>query len=316
MEPTGELNAVDVVVVVDNEIPTTSGVNTTCEQQNISVMEKKQGGDILLTPMKMTTRKRKMDSSFLSLNSIIPVDGYKIIGSSILQDIINSISKCTSCGKEKTLELKQNNEKKKGLCETLLLYCASCKTYIKSFRTSKTNTNEQSSKSKIIDINLRSVVATTSAGGGLTSLRRICTDFNFLPPITENPYNKYIRYVEQNTIENCERSLSDAARDLRKLKLNGRPDTGQVVDVAVSVDGAWQKRYGFNSLNGMVFVIYVDTGYVLDYVVKSKFCHECKANKNAPKNRKKNIERYVALITKAVLVPWRKRMLSKCSSVL
>ena len=112
-------------------------------------------------------------------------------------------------------------------------------------------------------------------------MKRLCTDFNFPQPITEKPYNRYIRYIEQKAVSNCERSLSGAARYLRKVELNGRPDDGQILDVAVSVDDAWQKCYGFNSLNGMVFLISIDTGCVLDYVVKTKFCHECKANRNA-----------------------------------
>ena len=110
------------------------------------------------------------------------------------------------------------------------------------------------------DINLRSVVAATSADGGLTSLRRICTDFNFPEPA------------------NCERSMAEAAKKLRKIIVKDEIDDGRIINVAVSVDGAWQKRYGHNSLNGMVFVISIDTGYVLDYIVKTKFCHICKSN--------------------------------------
>ena len=161
-----------------------------------------------------------------------------------------------------------------------MLDCISCEQYIKTFRTSKFTTEKPSSKSKMIDINLRSVVATTSAGSGLTSLTRVCTNLNVPEPITENRYNRYIRYIEEKAVTNCERSLSDAAQELRKMKLNGRKDGGQVIDVAFSVDGAWQKRYGFNSLNGMVFLISIDTGCVLHYVVRSKFCHECRANPN------------------------------------
>jgi hypothetical protein len=42
-----------------------------------------------------------------------------------------------------------------------------------------------------------------------------------------------------------------------------------VVDIAVSFDGTWAKR-GFTSLIGIVFVIALDTGEVLDYHVLSK----------------------------------------------
>lgn len=47
-----------------------------------------------------------------------------------------------------------------------------------------------------------------------------------------------------------------------------------VVDAAVSFDGTWAKR-GFTSLTGVVFVLSVDTGEVLDYHVLSKSCQTC-----------------------------------------
>ena len=129
------------------------------------------------------------------------------------------------------------------------------------------------------DINLRSVVATTSAGGGFTTLRRMCTDFNFPQPVNEHPYSKYITFIEKKTMENCNQSLSVAAKHLRKLKSKGADN--QIIDIPVSVDGSWQKRYGFNSLLGMIFIISIDTGCVLDFIIKSLFCHVCKENPNA-----------------------------------
>ena len=165
----------------------------------------------------------------------------------------------------------------------------------------------------MIDINLRSVDATTSAGGGLTSLRCLCTNLNFPQPITENSYNRYIRHVETNAIKTSDRSLSDAAQKLRNVKLNGVVDDGQLIDVSVSVDGAWQKRYGFNSLVGMVFVISIDTGQVLDYVVKCLFCQKCKSHKMQQMNGKVSTRQSVVSITKEALGRWKRKAPSKCS---
>ena len=54
---------------------------------------------------------------------------------------------------------------------------------------------------------------------------------------------------------------------------NDQPDTIEnALCAAVTVDGTRQKRYGFNSLLGVVFIISVDTGEVLDYEVKCKCC--------------------------------------------
>ena len=167
----------------NGELPTTSGVIREEEievgdefyaAENVSVMQKKIGEPVQITPIK-NMRKRKRESAIFSTDDIFP--GYKIIK-------MNYITKCPNCGTEKTLELKQNNKKKKGMCKTLVLYCTSCEKLIKTFETSKTVTNN-----KMPDINLRSVVATTSAGGRLTTLRRMCTDFNFPQPVNEHPYS-------------------------------------------------------------------------------------------------------------------------------
>ena len=52
----------------------------------------------------------------------------------------------------------------------------------------------------------------------------------------------------------------------------------ETLDAAVSFDGTWAKR-GFTSLTGVVFVISVDTGEVLDYHVSSKACQKCASKK-------------------------------------
>ena len=71
------------------------------------------------------------------------------------------------------IELRQDNGKRKGMCERLILQCKHCNTVIKTFDTSNAITDEvnrnSNRKTQIRDINLRSVVATTSAGGGLSS---------------------------------------------------------------------------------------------------------------------------------------------------
>ena len=52
----------------------------------------------------------------------------------------------------------------------------------------------------------------------------------------------------------------------------------EIVDVAVTVDGTWQKRYGHNLTLGVTFVILADTGEVLDYEAKSSYCKKCQYN--------------------------------------
>ena len=93
---------------------------------------------------------------------------------------------------------------------------------------------------------------------------------NFPPPVNEQPFSNI-------SLINGEESTIIAGKQIRREVLGDIVEgEGIIVDVAVSVDGSWPKRYGFNSLLGMVFVISIDTGAVLDFCVKSLVCHVCK----------------------------------------
>ena len=50
-------------------------------------------------------------------------------------------------------------------------------------------------------------------------------------------------------------------------------------NMAVSIDGTWQKR-GHNTQTGVVFVISIITGEVLDCELKVLFCYECALHKH------------------------------------
>ena len=96
----------------------------------------------------------------------------------------------------------------------------------------------------------------------------------------------YIKQLSIAATKNTEESMPVAAKNLRKV-IAGDVSDDDIVDVAVSVDGSWQKRYGHNSLIGVTFVIAIETGCVLDYNIKSLFCHTCKKNENASHEWKK-----------------------------
>ena len=116
----------------------------------------------------MTTRKRKSErEDVFDSEKVCRAEGYKIIDSNILEQSFNSICKCPFCGTGGAITLNQNNKKRKGLCEKLEITCNSCKNIIKKIDTSPSVTD---ARRKMVDINLRSVVATTSTGGGLTAL--------------------------------------------------------------------------------------------------------------------------------------------------
>ena len=83
----------------------------------------------------IVSRKMKRDS--VSKNTMInlQVQGYKIIESNILQSMLNEVDRYTSCGEQK-LQIRENVNKRIGMCENLVLFCLSCEKDIYSFNTS------------------------------------------------------------------------------------------------------------------------------------------------------------------------------------
>ena len=152
----------------------------------VSVMEKKVRAPIEI-PMLVDDEEKE---------EVRDANGYKIINSDILQELIDSVSKCPNCQAEKCLVVKQNDPKRRGLCEQIQLHCLSCRKIVKSIQTSKKVVGNSTQSGRMIDVNLRSVIAATSIGGGLTTLRRLCFDFNSPPPVTEHPYNEYLKHFE------------------------------------------------------------------------------------------------------------------------
>ena len=71
------------------------------------------------------------------------------------------------CGEQK-LQIRENVNKRIGMCENIVLFCLGCKKDICSFNTSPQVEKEK--KNGMMDINLRYVPAVTSLVGDLTFL--------------------------------------------------------------------------------------------------------------------------------------------------
>ena len=83
--------------------------------------------------------------------------------------------------------------------------------------------------------------------------------------------------------------MKKSAERLKKKLIQEDPSckdmnaTTDIFSVAISIDGTWQKR-GYSSLLGVVFVISIETGEVLDFEVCSKVCFECRSHSLWDKN--------------------------------
>ena len=98
------------------------------------------------------------------------------------------------------------------------------------------------------------------------------------PRATNKQLDTILNIIEKDTLE----EMKSAGLRLRKVlqKDDQNVTDESVLDIAASFDGTCAKR-GHTSLFGIVFVISVDTGEVLNYHVLSKFCK--KKNQKKPK---------------------------------
>ena len=214
----------------------------------------------------------------------VPAHGYKLQDANLLSDCISSAAICSSCRNPKSkLQLYQCDSQREGLAESLLLICSLCdkKTPL------KTSKRLGGFGGGAHEVNRRSVVASHKLG--LAGLTDFCSRMNLSPPVTKKAYNDHLIQIEKAAVENATVQMQNAADRLFKRVERESPESVEeeegtrVAKVAVSVDGTWQKR-GHSSKIGVVFVISIRTGEILDYEVKSLACHECKAKEHLDKD--------------------------------
>ena len=104
-------------------------------------------------------------------------------------------------------------------------------------------------------------------------------------PILNPLYYKILKTVGEKSKEVAENVMKGAAERIIQYNMevdpesiDAEPDGNQIASIAVSLDGTWQKR-GKSSKHGVVSLIAVDTGEVLDNSVKT-LCRECTIHQN------------------------------------
>ena len=172
------------------------------------------------------------------------------------------------------LTLEEDESARAGLMSKSSLTCSSCNES-SCLRTSMSTTVQE----KSYDINRRAVYHSIKTGSGYEGLASFCSIMN-MPCMTKTTYRKHLENIMGVLEEEAKEEMQQAGQRLRR-KISGEnlKSTDDLLDVAVSFDGTWAKR-GFTSLTGVVFVISIDTGGVLDYHVLSKTCQKCSLKKS------------------------------------
>ena len=130
---------------------------------------------------------------------------------------------------------------------------------LRSFTSKRTSSGISS-----FNVNVQSTYASLPLNRGLA---KFCGAMNFNHILS---YTKILKTLQVKSREAAEKIMKEAADRLIILcmeeseSIDVYPDGTQIACVAVSLDSTWQKR-GDSSKHGVIFLISVDTGEVLDY---------------------------------------------------
>ena len=216
-----------------------------------------------------------------------PLTVFKLFDVRLLIKSLESAFICKHCQNENTcIRMRQNDLEREGLVENLAIECENCFSSTPIIVSDRLGGKGGGAS----ELNVRSVLASISIGHA--ELERFCGIMGLPPPVSKRAYNEHLKKIRNVAVDTTYNVMIDAANRLRDIIEEEEPskvytDEGgrKIVDVAVTVDGTWQKR-GHTSRIGVVFVMAVRTGEVLDYVIKSLSCHECrcheKDNKSSP----------------------------------
>ncbi|GFY24185.1 uncharacterized protein TNCV_1012381 [Trichonephila clavipes] len=156
-----------------------------------------------------------------------------IVDINLLACVFFEAVKCIKC--EKTGLRLHLSESNCGEAVKFHLKCPSCKYNYTFFNSKKCDSSQN------YELNTRLVYAMRCIGKGAESARMFCGIMNLPPPPTK--FSKYNHILLQTTRETCEHSMAEAVREAVDENDGKR-------DLAVAVDGSWQKR-GFSSKNGL-----------------------------------------------------------------
>uniref|UniRef100_A0A8W8JLI7 Mutator-like transposase domain-containing protein n=1 Tax=Magallana gigas TaxID=29159 RepID=A0A8W8JLI7_MAGGI len=126
---------------------------------------------------------------------------------------------------------------------------------------------------RVWDVNRKLAAAVQHTGVGYTQINGILAELN-IPPIS-----KTLLYTRQEEVGQATESVaSSSINDALQEEVEATTKNKQSTSITVSVDGAWQKRgsgRSYDSLTGHCSMIGSQTGKIVGYSVRNKFCRQC-----------------------------------------
>nr|XP_034316705.1 uncharacterized protein LOC117686129 [Crassostrea gigas] len=190
--------------------------------------------------------------------------GRRIVELGVLAD---ALSACKKCGLP--LQLSHcTGITTHGLSAMLKIPCSNtvCK-YLNTIPTGKRHDD------RVWDVNRKLAAAVQHTGVGYTQINGILAELN-IPPIS-----KTLLYTRQEEVGQATESVaSSSINDALQEEVEATTKNKQSTSITISVDGAWQKRgsgRSYDSLTGHCSMIGSQTGKIVGYSVRNKFCRQC-----------------------------------------
>lgn len=206
------------------------------------------------------------------------------IGPSSTDDrrVINEeLKKTTVCKICTNSNVELQNESRIGLGEAWTAVCLNkeCDSHVltKSFHSTPKNVN-----GRFYDVNRAFVLALRVIGRGYSAAEKLNSVLNIQHPVYKTPWSEHTKALEKAAQELLEEELSNASLEVKRLKVDNGDLTLKedeelsscIADTGVSVDGSWSSR-GWTARDGIMAVVSIDKGKVLDVCYLSNSCTLC-----------------------------------------
>ena len=228
-------------------------------------------GDNLNNDCNVSMSSNKLANTLISLlceESSDPATGFKLFDVRLLIKSLELAFICKHCQNENTrIRMKHSGLEREGLVENLAINYKNISNrtpIISSYRL-------RGKGGGTSELNVRSAVASTIENA---ELERFCGIMGLQLPVSRRTYNEHFKKIRNVAVGTTYNVMIDAANRLRDIVEEEEPskvyineEGRKIVDIAVTVDGTWQKR-GHTSRIGVVFVMAGKTGEVLDFIEK------------------------------------------------
>lgn len=194
---------------------------------------------------------------------------YMLVRCDIWDELVRNMA-CKECGGS---DFSTNVENMNGFAANVVVKCSDCSN---QFQVCSSDRMSSSSSSRPpFDVNKKVVDSFLSIGRGHAALEQFCVGMG-MNCISASNYNNHLQNILKHGEVLKEEVMKKFHEAVRQAHEEENPEIGndEILKIAVSYDGTWQKR-GHSSLYGIGFVIDILTGLVVDFELLSKYCGMC-----------------------------------------